>query len=386
MVSAYHEVHDVWERLSRDAHIGLSDAFRLAHAAANSDEGRLALTEILGNGDKASIIDGDALSYLRISRDLPLPPGVENQRADQYFRTRFYTGTRLSESHRVANPNEFLYFNFTIAMITGTLEEPSQARNWMRESGYVPVTVRSRGGAGQAIGIIMVNEFRDTTFGPYNEVILMATAVREDAPDHLKAVEYVNPYSLQTPLDRGATTFVFKLWLNELGPIDGGNDYLGTNKDLGCFRFEDKPDGTRQFRSWDKDLRAVVSGTIPRSLAPDRARAVVDAYRAAAAHAGSRVPTGTVATIPVASRPDNGLDKPASTWAFAVDWRQCFLQDITPRQVDLRFGENDWAKSFERLRFTPALSFFCPSGVGQILKSIGDSPYDSGEPVASTPA
>ena len=76
--------------------------------------GRRALAEVLARDDNVALIDADALSYLRVSRDVPLPPGVENHRADAFFRTRFYTGTRLSKTHRVENPREFLYFNYAI--------------------------------------------------------------------------------------------------------------------------------------------------------------------------------------------------------------------------------------------------------------------------------
>ena len=93
-MAAYEDVLGTWQRLSRDGHIGMSDAFQIVVAAANTDSGRRALGEILTD-DKVAIIDPDALSFLRISRDIPLPPGVEDHRADEYFRTRFYTGTRL---------------------------------------------------------------------------------------------------------------------------------------------------------------------------------------------------------------------------------------------------------------------------------------------------
>ena len=130
----------------------------------------------------------------------------------------------------------------------------------MRGSGYEPVTVAMPDGREKAIGTIMVNEFRDTTFGPYNEVVLYMTCRPRGLAAQRQGVEYVNAFSLQAPLDRGATTYHLKLWLSELSPTDGGNDFLGTNKELGCFQFEDLSDGTRKFRSWDKELRSLVSG------------------------------------------------------------------------------------------------------------------------------
>jgi hypothetical protein len=372
-VAAFEDVHATWQRLSRDGHIGMSDAFQIVAAAANTDSGRRALAEILTD-DKVAIIDPDALSFLRISRDLPLPPGVEDHRADGYFRTRFYTGTRLSKTHRISNPKEFLYFNFAILMLIGTLDDLAAVREQMRGSGYDPVVARIQGRE-KAVGIVMLNDFRDSTFGPYKEVLFMALAFPESFPRNVKTVDFVNAFSLQTPLDRGATTYVFKLWLNELSPIDGGNDYLGTNKELGCFRFEDKADGTREFRCWDKDLKALVSGTVSRTVTVDAARIAETAYRFAAQRAGTAVPTSTATTIPVASRPDEDFGKPASKWAFAADWRQPVLQEVTAKQLGLSFGESEWARRFQRFGFSPVLSFFSPSGVGQIIQHIGDCPH-----------
>jgi hypothetical protein len=377
-VPAYEHVHGAWQRFSRDGHVGMSDAFQIVVAAANTDGGRRALAEILAHDDNVAIIDADALSYLRVSRDLPLPLGVEDHRADAYFRTRFYTGTRLSKTHAVENPREFLYFNYAIVMLVGTLDDVPAVREQIRGSGYDPVIVRMPDGRGKAIGTVMINEFRDSTFGPYNEVVFIVTAVPLDSPGNVKGIEYVNAFSLQIPLDRGATTYHLKLWLDELSPTDGGNDFLGTNKELGCFRFEDRSDGSRQFRSWDKDLKALVSGTAPRMVTADVAKAAKAAYRTAAERAGTAVPTSTVATIPVASRPDEDCGKPAHRWAIAVDWRQTVLQEVTPSQVDLSFGESEWGRRFGRLGFSPALSFYSPSGVGQILQHIGDSPYNPG--------
>jgi hypothetical protein len=367
-VAAYDDVHGAWLEHSRDGHIGMSDAFRIVAAAANSDGGRQALGEILAREGNVAIIDPDALSYLRISRDLPLPLGVDDHRADAYFRTRLYTGTRLSKTHGVLNPREFLYFNYAIAMIVGTLDDASGVRAIMGGSGFEPVIVRMPDGRGKAIGTVMVNEFRDTTFGPYNEVVFFVTTVPSESPEHLKRIDYVNGFSLQLPLDRGATTYQLKLWLNELSPTDGGNDFLGTNKELGSFRFEDRANGTRAFRSWDKDVKALVSGVAPRTITVESAKNGETAYRYAAQRAGTSVPTSTVTTIPVASRPDKDVGKPAYRWTIAVDWRQIVLQEVTPRQVGLTFGESEWGKRFEGFGFTPALSFYSPSGVGEIIQ------------------
>lgn len=371
-MAAYEDVHVAWDGLIRDAHVGMSDAFRLVAAAANTDAGRLALSEILADEGRVALIDPDALSYLRISRDLPLPPGVPDHRADGFFRTRFYTGSRLSLSHQIENPRELLYFDFSIVMIVGTLADPAFLGQKMRGSGYLPVTVRMPDGREMAIGIVMINEFRDTTFGPYDEVVLMTSAVHERAPEYTRTIDYVNAYSLQIPLDRGGTVFTLKLWLNQLSPIDGGNDFLGTNKELGSFRFENR-DGVRSFRAWDKQLEPVVSGAVPiggSGLGPE----AMAAYREAAARAGSALPSSTATTIPVASRPDGKDEGPATKWAFAVDWRSFTFRELTQRQAGLRFGRSEWPAVFER-QFSPALSFHAPSGVGQIVHRIGDAPH-----------
>ena len=379
-MSAYEDVLGAWQRLSRDGYIGMSASFRIVAAVDNTDEGRQALAEILDDRLAGVIVDADALSYLRISRDVPIPPGIVDNRADAYFRTRFYTGTRLSQTHRVRDPKEFLYFNYAIGMVAGTLRDVTAVRQQIRESGFEPVLVRMPDGREQAIGTVMVNEFKDTTFGPYNEVVFFIAVVPVDAPGHLKTVDYVNGFSLQVPLDRGATTYHLKLWLNELSPTDGGNDFLGTNKELGCFRFEDRSDGSRVFRSWDKELKELVSGRVPRTATADAARAAQNAYRAAAARAGTTVPTTTAATIPVASRPDSEMDKPARRWAITVDWRQAVLQEVTPGQVGVSFGESEWGRRFGGFGFTPALGFYSPCGVGQILNHLGDCPFDPASP------
>ena len=379
-MTAYEDVLATWDRLSRDGHVGVSDAMRIVAAAANTESGRRALAEILER-ESAVAIDTDALSYMRISRDLPLPPGLEDTRADSYFRTRPYTGTRTSRSHGIANPNEFLYFNFAIGMLVGTLRDVSGVRTSMRDSGFEPVIVRVRGQE-MAIGIIMVNEFRDSTFGPYNELVLMVMAIGDGAPQPLRVIDFVNAYSLQVALHRGATTYILKLWLDQLSPIDGGNDCLGTNKELGCFRFSDRSDATRTFRAWDGNLQAIVSGTLLRMVRPEGAAGTLAEYREAARHAGAVLPQGTVTTISVASRPDSGGR--ASMWAFAVDWRHAVLQAVTPGQVGLTFGDSAWGRRFEAFEFTPALCFYAPSGVGEILQNIGDAPYDAvPQPVSS---
>ena len=120
----------------------------------------------------------------------------------------------------------------------------------------------------------------------------------------------------------------------------------------------------------------MVRGKVPRTVTADVAKAVKAAYRTAAERAGTAVPTSSVAIIPVASRPDENFGKPARKWAIAVDWRQTVLQEITPSQVALSFGESEWGKRFGGLGFTPALSFYSPSGVGQIFQHIGDCPYN----------
>src|SRR5690606_33829984 len=111
----------------------------LVAAAANTDGGRRALAEILSDDAKIALVEEDALSYLRISRDIPLPPGVEDQRIDAYFRENLYTGTRLTKTHHLQNPREFLYFNMAVGMITGTLDNVRGVRLSMAESGYEPV-------------------------------------------------------------------------------------------------------------------------------------------------------------------------------------------------------------------------------------------------------
>jgi hypothetical protein len=101
----------------------------------------------------------------------------------------------------------------------------------------------------------------------------------------------------------------------------------------------------------------------------------VEAACMAASGAESAVPASTVTTIPVASRPDDAVGKPACKWFFAVDWRQKIVAEVTPSQVGLRFGESEWARRFGGFGFTPAVSFYSPSGVGQIFQNIGDCPY-----------
>jgi Acetoacetate decarboxylase (ADC) len=373
-VTEYDAVHTTWERLSRDSHVGMSNAVAIVAAAANTGEGRRALAELLSDDANLALLEPDALSYLRISRDLALPPGVEDQRIDAYFRENLYTGTRLSKTHGLQNPNEFLYFNMAVGMIVGTLDNLEGARTSMAASGYEPVLVHMPGGVRKAIGTVMVNQFRDTTFGPYNEVIFSVTAVPEDAPERLKSVPYVNGFSLQTPLDRGATLYLLKLWLDQLAPIDGGNDFLGTNKDLGGFVFNDTQNGTREFQSVDKDGRLLARGVIPRTITPGGAVAARAAYHQASAVAGTSLPAGTLTVVPVASRPDDEFGNPATKWAFAIDWRRLFMQEVLPDQVKLQLGDGEWGQRFANLRITPMLTTYAPQCVGQIYQKMEDIP------------
>lgn len=373
-MTEYEAVHATWERLSRDAHVGMSNAVAVVAAAANTDAGRRALAEILSDDANVALIEPDALSYLRISRDLALPPEVEDQRIDAYFRENFYTGTRRTKTHQLQNPKEFLYFNMAIGMVTGTLDDVRGAKRCMEESGYEPVLVRMPEGTDKAIGTVMVNEFRDTTFGPYNEVIFSVTAVPTQAQTRLKSVQFVNGFSLQTALDRGATLYLLKLWLDQLSPIDGGNDFLGTNKELGSFVFTDTQTGTREFQAVDKDGQWLVRGKLPRTTTPAEAMAARAAYRDAAQVAGTTVPASTLAVVPVASRPDHALGQPATPWAFAIDWRRPVLREVLPAEVDLRLGEGEWGQRFASLGFTPMLTAYAPQGVGQIYQNMADCP------------
>lgn len=374
-MAEYDAVHSTWESLSLDGHVGMTNAVAIVAAAGNSASGRRALAEILSDDSKIAIVEHDALSYLRISRDLPLPPGVEDQRIDAYFRENLYTGTRLSKSHQVRNPKEFLYFNMAIGMLVGTLDNVAGARNSMAESGFEPLVVRMPNGVEKAIGAVAVNEFRDTTFGPYNELIFAVTAVPEGAAAALKYIHYVNGFTLQTALDRGATLYILKLWLDQLSPIDGGNDFLGTNKELGAFIFEDTPAGFREFQAVDKDGKWLARGSIPRTNTPPGAAAAQAAYRQAATAAGTSLPSGTLAAVQIASRPDHEIGKPATKWAFAIDWRRPVMQEVSPGQVDLRLGDGEWGQRFANLRFTPMLAAYGPRCVGQIFQNVGDCPF-----------
>lgn len=381
-MAEYEAVHATWECLARDAHVGMSNAVAVVRAAANTEGGRRALAEILSDDAKVALVDRDALSYLRISRDLPLPPGVEDQRIDGYFRENFYTGTRRTRTHHLQNPKEFLYFNMAVGMITGTLDNVRGARQCMEESGYEPVVVRMPDGVEKAIGGVMVNEFRDTTFGPYNEVIFSVTAVPQHVQAPLKSVQFINGFSLQTPLDRGASLYLLKLWLDQLSPIDGGNDFLGTNKELGAFVFSDQPNGTREFQAVDKEGQWLVRGKIPRTSAPGEAFAARSAYNDASVAAGTKVPAGTLTVVPVASRPDHALGRPATPWAFAIDWRRPVMREVLPTEVGLRLGEGEWGQRFANLGFTPMLTAYGPQCVGQIYQNIGDCPFVAPEPSA----
>lgn len=369
------QVHATWERLSQDKHVGMSNALEIVAAVANSDEGRNALGKILSDDSNVAIVEPDALSYLRIACDVPLPDNVENHRADEYFRKNHYTGTRSSKTHHLKIPKEFLYFNCAIGMITGTLDDLAAVREQMGGSGYEPVRARMPGGSEKAIGTVMVNDFRDSTFGPYQELIFIVTAVPANALEGALTVDYVNGFSLQVPLNRGATMYMLKLWLDQMRPIEGGNDFLGTNKDFGSFTFQDNGFGAREFSASDKVGKGLVSGTIPFTLTPAGAEKARESYAAAAERAGTRVPSGTLVGVPVASRPDEDFGKSASQWAFTIDWRRPVAQDVQPRQVNLRFGESEWGRRFGSLGFTPAFAFYAPSCIGQIHQYIGDCPY-----------
>ncbi|HEY6727713.1 MAG TPA: acetoacetate decarboxylase family protein, partial [Polyangiaceae bacterium] len=238
-----------------------------------------------------------------------------------------------------------------------------------------PVVVRMPDGVEKAIGGVMVNEFRDTTFGPYNEVIFSVTAVPKHAQASLKCVQYINGFSLQTPVDRGATLYLLKLWLDQLSPIDGGNDFLGTNKELGAFVFTDHASGTREFQAVDKEGQWLVRGRIPSTSAPGEGLAARSAYHDASIAAGSEVPAGTLAVVPVASRPDHALGRPATPWAFAIDWRRPVMREVLPAEVALRLGEGEWGQRFGNLGFTPMLTAYGPQCVGQIYQNMADCPF-----------
>jgi geranylgeranyl diphosphate synthase type II len=364
----------------------MSNAVAIVAAAANTNDGRRALAEILSDDANVALVEEDALSYLRISRDVPLPEGVEDQRIDAYFRDKFYTGTRLTKTHRLQNPKEFLYFNIAVGMITGTLDDVDGARKSMEGSGYEPVIVHMPGGVRKAIGTVMVNEFRDTTFGPYNEVIFAVTAVPQGVPEPLKSVRYVNPFSLQTPVDRGATLYLLKLWLDQLSPVDGGNDFLGTNKELAAFVFKDSPAGTREFQSVDRYGKALARGVIPRTITPIAAVAAQTAYREASTAAGTSPPASSLSVTRVASRPDHEFGKPATPWAFEIDWRHPALQEVTPERVDLRLGDSEWGRRFASLRMTPMLTLYGAQCVGQIYQKMSDIPPVVPSPPARKPA
>ncbi len=377
LTSTRQQVFAAWERLSKDMHVGMSNALEIVAAVANSEEGREALAEILSDDKKVAIIEADALSYLRIARDVPLPSDVENHRADEYFRTHYYTGTQLSKTQSLILPKEFLYFNCAIGIISGTLDDLPAIREQMKGSGYEPVLARMPGGGEKAIGRVMVNNFRDTTFGPYKEVIFTVTAVPAEPLGGGLTVDYVNGFSLQVPLDRGATMYMLKLWLDQMGPIEGGNELLGTNKDFGSFTFQDNRVSGMEFSASDKAGKWLVSGTIPSTITPAGAEKAKEAYTAAAKRAGTSLPSGTLVGVPVASRPDKDFDKPASQWGYTIDWRQPVAQEVQPRQINLRFGEGEWGRLYGGFGFTPALAFYAPSCIGQIHQCIGDCPYVS---------
>jgi hypothetical protein len=363
-VGEYDAVHSAWERLSRDQHVGMSNAVAIVQAAANTDEGRRALSEILSDDSKVALVEADALSYLHITRDIPLPSGVEDQRIDAYFRDNLYTGTRLTKTHQLRNPKEFLYFNMAVGLITGTLDNLSGARMSMAGSGFEPVVVDMPGGGKKAIGTMWVNEFRDTTFGPYNELIFGIMAVPEQGSGVPRSVPFVNGFSLQRPLDQGATLYFLKLWLDQLAPIDGGNDFLGTNKELGAFVFRDTA-GTREFQAVDKDGMWLARGVIPRTFT---------SAGAAAARAGN-VSTNRLGAFLFASRPDQAAGKPATKWAYAIDWRRPVVTEVSPADVALRLGDGEWGRRLRDLQFTPMLTTFGPQCVGRIYQNVSEVPF-----------
>ncbi len=369
------KVHATWERLSQDKHVGMSNAIEIVTAVANSVEGRSALEKILSDDSNVAMVEPDALSYLRIARDIPLPDNVENHRADEYFRKNHYTGTRISKTRHIEIPKEFLYFNCAIGMITGMLDNLATVRERMSGSGYEPVIARMPDGSEKAIGTVMVNNFRDSTLGPYQELIFIVIAVPTNASKGAFTVDYVNGFSLQVPLDRGATMYMLKLWLDQMRPIEGGNDFLGTNKDFGSFTFQDNGFSALKFSASDKMGKWLVSGMIPFTLSLSGAEKARKAYEAAAERSGTRIHSGTLVGVPVASRPDEDFGEPASQWGFTLDWRRPVAQEVQSRQVNLLFGDSEWGRLFDGLGFTPALAFYAPSCIGQIHQYIGDCPY-----------
>ncbi|MEZ4272036.1 MAG: hypothetical protein R3C68_11600 [Myxococcota bacterium] len=363
----YVAVQDVWQKLVVvDGHAGRTDAYELVKAAGNTDAGRKALKEILKDPQRSALIgDSQAASYLRINAQFPLPPNARNHRNDRFFDDRSYTGMHTSKTHKIENPNEMLYFDVALGWVGGTLDNVDKVREHMKGSGFDPILVNMPDGSQKAIGSVFINEVKDSTFGPYNEFIFVIAAVPSDAPASAKSVDYVNGFSLQVPYDRGAAMYLSKLWLDELGPIEGGNTRLGCNKDFGGFVFENQEDGRRKFRAADKDGEWIVDGYLPRTISPEEAAKAGKAYAEAAASAGTKLPTGTAGTVPIASRPD-GEKGAATNWSFTVDWRRPVIQEISPEQAEIHFGDSQWGKFYESLGFTPKMSMFADSAVAQI--------------------
>ena len=77
----------------------------------------------------------------------------------------------------------------------------------------------------------------------------------------------------------------------------------------------------------------------------------------------------------VPSRPEEDFGKPATKWGYTVDWRRPVLQEVSPFDVNLSFGDGEWGRRLEGFGFTPVLAFYAPSCIGRIHEHIGDVPY-----------
>ena len=151
---------------------------------------------------------------------------------------------------------------------------------------------------------------------------------------------------------------MFKLWLNELSPIDGGNDYLGTNKELGCFRFEDRADGSSRVSLLGQGSQGVGERSSPAHghdvTGPKLPRPPIGSRQS---EQGQPFPRAPPPRFPLRADPTRTLASRRRRWAFAADWRQAVLQEVTPKQLGLSFGESEWAKRFQRFGFSPAVEF-----------------------------
>ena len=144
-------------------------------------------------------------------------------------------------------------------------------------------------GREKAIGTVMVNEFRDTTFGPYDEIVFYVTAVPLDSPASrqegrirqcLLASGAAGPRRNDLPVEAVA----------ERVEPDRRRQRLSRHQQRArLLPIRGLSDGTRKFRSWDKELKALVSGKVLRTFSTD-VGAVKAAYRAAADRAGTTVP------------------------------------------------------------------------------------------------